>query len=313
MRMLKMTETSSRRDPARYLPYLLALLVALFALAGCGDRSADIADTGATEEPLEATDDPAAREQAAGERAGGTTAQPVTETDLNAEEELAPQGNVVTVDRVISGDTIRVSPAIEGKRVVRLIGIDAPETGDEPFGDPAAARANSIIGGRKVALGFDTKRTDQSGRLLAYVRLPGGNLFNELMLRTGYAQAEISPPNTRFEEELRAAQRQARESNTGIWGLPPEQLCQLADRGNGIGGGCEDLPEAPDRESSGGATPQDEPPLAGVPPLPPDGDYDCGHFNNQEQAQKVLDSDPSDPHDLDGEDQNGIACDSLGG
>ena len=316
----KPTQTASRKKYARYHPYLLVLLVALFALSGCGDQSADTADTGSsggsvvegdtappvTEEPLEATDDPAAREQA-----GGTTVQ--IETPVDAEEALAPQGTVVTVDRVISGDTIRISPAVEGQRVVRLIGIDAPETGDEPFGDAARAQANSLIGSRKIALEFDTERTDGSGRLLAYARLPGGNLFNEYMLRAGYAQAEVSPPNVKYENELRAAQSAARESSLGIWGLPPEQLCELADRGNGIGGGCEDVSNTPDSGSSDEPGPQNETPVAGIPPVPPDGDYDCGHFNNQQQAQKVLDSDPSDPHDLDGEDQNGTACESLGG
>lgn len=293
-----------RRKCPRYRPYLLALLVALFALPGCGEQSADTASTDASE-PLEATDDPARTEAEL-----PTTVQPVTQTSLEAEEELAPQGTVVTVDEVMSGDTIRVSPAVDDQRVVRLIGIDAPETGGQPFGDPARAQANSIIGGRQVALGFDTRRMDQSGRLLAYVRLPGGDLFNEFMVRAGYAQVDISPPNVRFEEELRAAQREARDNNIGIWGLPPEQRCQLADRGNDIGGGCENLSSATDSSSSGGSAPEDELPVAAPPPVPPDGDYDCGHFNDQQQAQEVLDSDPSDPHGLD-EDQNDIACDSA--
>ena len=219
----------------------------LFLLAGCGDQSGgpssteDSANTAsdgttvtrqATEEPLEATDAPASK------GALGTTARAATATPLDAEEELAPQGTVVTVSRALEGDTFRISPAIEGKNEVRLIGVDAPETGGEPFGDAAVAQANSVIGGRKVALGFDTKKTDEQGRILAYVRLPGGDLFNEFMVLAGYAQVDISSPNVKYKEELRAAQRQARDAKTGIWGLPPTQLCQLADDGNGIGGGC---------------------------------------------------------------------------
>lgn len=319
MLMLQSTRTS-RKKYSRYCPYFLALLVTLLVLSGCGDQSSNTADTESsgdpaagetnpvTEKTLEATDDPARLEA---EEVENPTVGEETATPLNAEEELAPQGIVVTVDRTISGDTIRVSPAVDGERVVRLIGIDAPETGDEPFGDAARAQANSLIGGRKIALEFDTERTDESGRLLAYARLPGGNLFNEYMLRAGYAQLDVSPPNVKYENELRDAQSAARESNLGIWALPPEQLCKLADWGNGIGGGCEDVSNAPDRGS--GEAPQGEAPVAGVPPVPPDGDYDCGHFNNRQQAQKVLDSDPSDPHNLDGEDQNGTACESLGG
>lgn len=325
MFMLQFTRTSRKKYP-RYCPYFLALLVTLLALSGCGDQSSNTADTNVsggssrdrttgnpvTEEPLEATDDPARMEA---EETGGSTEEEVTATPLDAEEELASQGAVVTVKRVIEGDTIEISPAVEGKNVVRLIGIDAPEAGDQPFGAPAVAQANSIIGGRKVALGFDTEKTDQSGQLLAYVRLPGGALFNEHMVRAGYAQVDISPPNVKYEEELLTAQREARASDTGIWSLPPGQLCKLADHGNNIGGGCEGLSNTPDNPDSGssGDRPQGDPPIAGVPPVPPDGDYDCGHFNNQQQAQKVLDSDPSDPHNLDGEDRNGVACESLGG
>jgi hypothetical protein len=48
-----------------------------------------------------------------------------------------------------------------------------------------------------------------------------------------------------------------------------------------------------------------------MPPLPSDGDYDCDDFQTQAQAQEVYDQDPSDPHDLDGSPENGVACESL--
>ncbi len=238
---------NSRTWNLRSRCYLLVFLIALFALSGCGgqtddDGSAGTTGTGATgtgatessvtEAPLEATDDPAAIEDAT-----GTSVREATETPLEAEEELAPQGTVVTVQRATGGDTFLISPAIEGKNEVKLIGVDAPEA-EEPFGDAALAQASSTIEGRKVALGFDDKKTDDAGRILAYVRLPGGDLFNEFMVLAGYAQVNVSPPNTRYAEDLQAAQQQARDTETGIWGLPPDQLCQLADDGNGIGGGC---------------------------------------------------------------------------
>lgn len=37
----------------------------------------------------------------------------------------------------------------------------------------------------------------------------------------------------------------------------------------------------------------------------------CGDFEFQEDAQAVYDADPSDPHGLDGSDNDGIACESL--
>lgn len=37
--------------------------------------------------------------------------------------------------------------------------------------------------------------------------------------------------------------------------------------------------------------------------------YDCDDFSTQFAAQAVLRADPTDPHNLDGKDDNGIACD----
>ncbi|WP_431925608.1 excalibur calcium-binding domain-containing protein [Amycolatopsis tucumanensis] len=39
--------------------------------------------------------------------------------------------------------------------------------------------------------------------------------------------------------------------------------------------------------------------------------YNCDDFTYQEDAQAILDQDPSDPHGLDGNDNDGIACESL--
>ena len=50
---------------------------------------------------------------------------------------------------------------------------------------------------------------------------------------------------------------------------------------------------------------------AKVPPLPPDGDYDCSDFDYQGQAKMVLiDSRPGDKYDLDN-DSDGVPCESL--
>jgi hypothetical protein len=40
-------------------------------------------------------------------------------------------------------------------------------------------------------------------------------------------------------------------------------------------------------------------------------DLDCKNFTYQEDAQGTCDADPSDPHHLDGNDQDGIPCESL--
>ena len=145
------------------------------------------------------------------------------------------------------------------------------------------------------------ERTDRYGRLLAYVWLPEGSMFNEVLLKEGYAQVATFPPNVKYVERFEEAQREAREAGRGLWGLPEGQLCQQTDRGNGIGGGCD----------AGSETAEEPPSPSGLSDAGGGGDLDCSDFPSQEEAQAVLDRDPSDPNRLDGTDNDGIACESL--
>lgn len=223
---------------------------------------------------------------------------------------LRSYGPVVTVSRVVDGDTIEVSPAVDGISDVRLIGVDTPETYGEaqPYGPEAKEFTTTRLQGRRVALEFDTERVDPYGRALAYVRLRDGTMFNETLVREGYAQVATFPPNVRYVDRFLEAQREARAANRGLWGLSRAELCRQTDRGNDIGAGtpgCTGASEpAPETEPAPPA------PSGDIPPPPPDGNYDCADFETQEQAQAVLDRDPSDPHYLDGE-SDGVACESL--
>ena len=101
------------------------------------------------------------------------------------------RGSAVTVSRVVDGDTIEISPVIDGVREVTLIGVDTPETVDptegiEPFRPQASAFATRDLTGRSVRLAFDEERIDKYGRLLAYVHT-GGAMCNEVLVAKGYA------------------------------------------------------------------------------------------------------------------------------
>lgn len=67
---------------------------------------------------------------------------------------LASRGQVVTVTRVVDGDTIEVSPSVDGIQDVRLISMDTPETysGTEPLGEQASSFATDALSGEEVAL-----------------------------------------------------------------------------------------------------------------------------------------------------------------
>ena len=230
----------------------------------------------------------------------------------------------VTVSRVVDGDTIEISSAVDGNGEVRLIGMDTPETKDpsegvEPLGPEASAFATDELEGESVGLEFDVEREDQYDRLLAYVYLEG-EMFNEVLVEEGLAQAYPYEPNTRYEARFAAAQERARSAGLGIWGLTNAQQCELADRGNGIGEGTSGCAGAPASASSSASASASSSASAsasaesdGGAPVPgaAGGDLDCSDFATQAEAQAEYDSDPSDPNGLDGAPQDGVACESL--
>jgi micrococcal nuclease len=232
--------------------------------------------------------------------------------------------STVVVSRVVDGDTVEISPAVEGPGgesldEVRLIGVDTPETKDpeegvEPMGPEASAFATEELSGQGVDLEFDEEMEDQYGRLLAYVYV-GGEMSNEVLLEEGYAQAYPYEPNTEHETRFAAAQDEARAAGLGIWGLSHAEQCELADRGNGIGEGtpgCEGASASPSASASaspsasasadpGGGGGAGVGNRNGGSPTSPRGDIDC------DQVDGPIRTPPGDPDNLDGDD-DGWAC-----
>ncbi|MDH5223185.1 MAG: thermonuclease family protein [Actinomycetota bacterium] len=122
------------------------------------------------------------------------------------------------------GDTIRVD--LRGEETsVRLIGIDTPEkdgpyTDEECWGERASRFTADALAGRRVELEFDVERTDRFDRTLAYVWLDDA-LFNEHILRQGYAVLATFPPNVRYVDRFTAAEQQARDEGAGLWAACP--------------------------------------------------------------------------------------------
>ena len=130
------------------------------------------------------------------------------------------------VVRVVDGDTLKV--AVGGReRSVRLLGIDTPETHRpgtpvECGGPQASAHMEQLVRpGERVTLEPDPTQdgVDRYGRLLAYVRLPDGQLAEDEQLRSGWAMSYVygGRPVARF-GEFRRAESQARAGRRGVWG-----------------------------------------------------------------------------------------------
>ena len=109
------------------------------------------------------------------------------------------------------GDTFTVS--IDGrKEKVRLIGIDAPELAQQPWGSRAQAALETLVKDRAVRLETDIAERDQYGRLLAYVYVDE-TFVNLELIRQGQAVLYTVPPNVAHVEAYRTAQDEAREAN----------------------------------------------------------------------------------------------------
>lgn len=129
-----------------------------------------------------------------------------------------PKPEVAIVSVVIDGDTVRLSDG----RVLRYIGMDAPEagSGDRPvecLAEAATARNRALVEGREVRLERDASETDAYGRLLRYVFV-NGLLINEALVREGLAISATFPPDLKYQDILRNAEREARSAKRGLFG-----------------------------------------------------------------------------------------------
>jgi micrococcal nuclease len=136
----------------------------------------------------------------------------------------APSGDYLVVDRVIDGDTIVVRTP-KGDVHVRLIGVDSPESvkPDTPVQCYAIAASNytkHALTDTLVRLEYDVERYDRYGRTLAYVWV-GGSMFNEELVRDGYAVVETVPPDVKYVDRFVAAERDARQHDRGLWSACP--------------------------------------------------------------------------------------------
>ena len=68
----------------------------------------------------------------------------------------------------------------------------------------------------------DVSEVDKYKRLLRYVYVatpasPSGMLINDYLVRNGFAFAVTFPPDVAMADQLRLAERVAREKNLGMW------------------------------------------------------------------------------------------------
>ena len=69
-----------------------------------------------------------------------------------------------------------------------------------------------------MRLEFDVEKRDKYGRLLAYVFISNGQLFlNAEIIKQGYAEVMIIPPNLKYADYFQGLYQEARENKRGLW------------------------------------------------------------------------------------------------
>lgn len=122
------------------------------------------------------------------------------------------------VSRVIDGDTIE----LESGEKVRLLGINTPEMG-QPYYEEATNRLKEFVEGKAITLEKDVNDKDQYSRLLRYIYVDDVFVNMELV-REGYANVYILPPNTKHEAELRSAWKDCLKKRINLC-EPSESYC----------------------------------------------------------------------------------------
>ena len=123
------------------------------------------------------------------------------------------------VQRVVDGDTVRLL----GLGSVRLIGVNTPEVYGhvQCFGPEASGFAKSVLHpGTRVRYQVGREARDRYGRLLAYVWLEDGRLFNGMLVERGYAVPLTIAPNDQLAPRFRSEEAEARRARSGMWRRP---------------------------------------------------------------------------------------------
>lgn len=221
------------------------------------------------------------------------------EQATSTENQSPPAENISSrplyrVLKVVDGDTLAID--MDGKSTtLRLIGLDTPETSDprkpvQCFGIEASNKAKELLANASISIERDpTQDTyDKYGRLLVYVYLSDGTLFNEYMIREGYGHEYTYRDSYRYQAQFKAAEQSARSEKKGLW-----------------------APNACANSSQSSAT-------SPAPVTPGTYDcskntYNCTSFKTQAEAQNAFDScggNANDVHKLDS-DKDGRVCESL--
>lgn len=156
------------------------------------------------------------------------------EIQKQEEQKLEPEESKI-VSSVLNNDTIKlmVSSVLDGDTIklsngetVRLIGLNAPEWGQE-CSPEATAKLNDFVLGKEVILEQDVDDKDQYGRLLRYIYV-NGTFINLEIVRLSLAHKYEYGSNTKYSSQFEQAENEAKENKGCLWKL--EDINYIQDK-----------------------------------------------------------------------------------
>jgi len=81
----------------------------------------------------------------------------------------------------------------------------------------------------QIILEFDKDKRDRYDRELAYTYLKNGDSISEWLLRKGYAKTLIYPPNVKYADCFKNAEKYAQNKKRKLWKLKRNKIKSLSD------------------------------------------------------------------------------------
>jgi micrococcal nuclease len=126
-------------------------------------------------------------------------------------------GEVFNAQSIVLHEEGSSPPPTADKANARLIGIEAPDLDQNPWGGEARDRLQAILAGPgEVRVEIDVQERDRYGRMLVYL-WKNGQLVNSLLVKEGFVLASNRAPNLKYSKQITAAQQYARIAGKGIW------------------------------------------------------------------------------------------------
>ena len=147
------------------------------------------------------------------------TSKNIENTEIGTTKKDYDEGKKVLVNvfSVVDGDTLKVTLNNE-KYTVRLVGVDTPES-VHPNKEKNTVEGK-IASDYKIRMYMYKKMYQVQidiGRLLSYVYLEDGTMYNQELLEEGYAKVLKIAPDVKYHKTFEIIQNKAKEEKKGIW------------------------------------------------------------------------------------------------